>query len=89
MCGLIIMDSQLEKIFGKPNEGIHSYRDPILGLAVVDVALTVAGAALTKRLIFKETPFSTHLLVWFGTGFIVHMALGVKTKGVKMVTGSD
>ena len=42
-----ILKKQLLSIFGKPNEGIHSYR--ICDIAYIDVIFTIIGAYLIKR----------------------------------------
>lgn len=33
-------------MFGKPHEGVHKHRIPILDLALVDVVMTILGAYL-------------------------------------------
>ncbi len=66
---------QYKDMFGKPGEGVHSYR--IANIAVVDVLFTVIGAFLIAKL-FKWKFLKT-LLVIFIIGIISHKLFCVKT----------
>ena len=62
-------------IFGKPNEGAHSYR--IFNIAIVDTICTIIGAYLISNYFnieFKETTIAIFLL-----GIIIHRLFCVKT----------
>ena len=72
-----------KNIFGKPNEGVHSYR--IANIAVVDVGATVIGAYLISKL-FKWNFLKT-LIVLFIIGIIAHKVFCVKTTVDKAIYG--
>ena len=63
-------------MFGKPNQGIHSYR--FMGVAIVDVIFTILGAWLIS--------YAWELNIWycllglFLLGIIMHRIFCVKTK---------
>jgi hypothetical protein len=69
------------EIFGKPNEGIHSYR--ILDLAIVDIIMTIIGAIIIS-LIFKINLFLT-LIFLFLLGIILHRLFCVNTTINKLI----
>jgi hypothetical protein len=71
------MSCPFKDIFGKPGTGPHSYR--IFDIAVVDTALTVLGAFLISKYIFKKTPFLITLLFFFLLGEILHWIFCVDT----------
>ena len=62
-------------ILGKPGKGIHSYR--FMGVAIVDVIMTIIGALLISFLIKK--PFLLVLIVLFVLGIILHHLFCVRT----------
>lgn len=62
-------------IFGKPNEGIHSYR--LFNLAIVDIILTLVGAYFIYKKIRKSLVV-TFFALW-GIGTILHLLFCVKT----------
>ena len=62
-------------ILGKPGKGIHSYR--FMGVAIVDVIMTIIGALLISFLINK--PFLLVLIVLFVLGIILHHLFCVRT----------
>lgn len=62
-------------IFGKPNEGVHSYR--FMGIAVVDVLATILVAYLLSH--YMKFCFWKTLLILFVTGIIMHRLFCVKT----------
>lgn len=62
-------------IFGKPGEGVHSYR--LFNIAIVDVIFTVIGAYLISEFINKS--FLITLLVLFIIGIVLHRFFNVKT----------
>ncbi len=75
---------QYKDIFGKPGEGVHSYR--IANVAVVDVLFTVIGAYLIAKL-FK-LKFLKTLIVLFILGIIAHKVFCVKTTVDKAIFGN-
>ena len=67
-------------LFGKPNEGIHSYRIPYLDLAAVDVISVIFLAFIIYILIGKQISFMYLISGIFAAGIISHRWVGVKTK---------
>lgn len=65
----------LKDIFGKVGEGIHSYR--FMNLAIVDVLMTIVGAAIVSYL-FNFSFWLTTLYA-FLFGIILHRLFGVRT----------
>jgi len=64
-----------KNMLGKVGKGVHSYR--FLGIAVVDVVLTVLFAGLFAWMF--EKPFWLVLLVLFLVGIVVHRLFCVRT----------
>ena len=62
-------------MFGRPGEGVHSFR--LIGLAVVDVALTVAAAYYSAPYLGVGLPVS--LAGWFALGIVAHYLFCVST----------
>jgi hypothetical protein len=62
-------------IFGKPNEGVHSYR--VAGIAIVDFTLTVFAAIIISRVF--QIQFWITLVVLLLTGIIMHRMFCVRT----------
>lgn len=75
---------QYKDIFGKPGEGVHSYR--IANVAIVDVVVTIIGAYLLAKL-FKWKFLKT-LIVLFILGIIAHKLFCVKTTVDKAIFGN-
>jgi len=65
------------EIFGKVNEGIHSYR--ILNVAIIDVLFTFIGAYIIKKYIFTEFKYYEVLFGLFLLGIILHRIFCVRT----------
>ena len=63
-------------IFGKPNEGAHSYR--VFDFAIVDIVGTIIGAYIIYRLTGYD--FNIVLISLFIIGIIMHKIFCVKTK---------
>ena len=76
-------------IFGKPNEGIHSYR--VAGYAVADIILTFILAFVIMYFFMKHTiaNFIMLLLVLFIVGEIIHWVFGVNTKFMSVLKGTS
>lgn len=70
-------------IFGKPGEGVHSYR--FFNIAVVDVIATIIGAFIISFL-FNDNFFSI-LLLLFLLGIVLHRLFCVNTTINKFLFG--
>ena len=62
-------------MFGKPNQGVHSFR--IFNIAIVDVLLTILAAFIISY--FLKTKFLYTLLLMFILGIISHRLFCVRT----------
>ena len=62
-------------MFGKPNQGVHSFR--IFNIAIVDVLLTILAAFIISY--FLKTKFLYTLLFMFILGIISHRLFCVRT----------
>ena len=62
-------------IFGKPNEGAHSYR--IFNISIVDTVCTIISAYLIS--IYYNIEFKEITIVIFLLGIIIHRLFCVKT----------
>jgi hypothetical protein len=67
--------SEFKDIFGKPFEGIHSYR--FGGIAIIDTLLTIVLTFLIS--IVAGFSFFKTLLVLFLSGEFMHYLFGVNT----------
>ena len=65
-------------VFGKPGEGIHSYR--ILDVAAVDYFLTIAGAMAIAWM--TRIPLVLSTIGLFALGLVLHWAFGLRTSAV-------
>jgi len=70
------------EIFGKPNEGVHSYR--LGGLAIVDVTLTILLAVVIWYL-FPHSSLILILVLLFALGIISHRLFCVRSTVDKML----
>ena len=70
-------------IFGKPNQGAHSYR--IFNIAIVDVLLTILVAYLLS--IFTGYKFVYTLIFMFILGIFSHRIFCVRTTIDKLLFG--
>jgi hypothetical protein len=64
-----------KNIFGKPNEGVHSYR--VFNIAIVDVLMTIFGAFLISY--FFKVSFLYTTIILFILGIILHKLFCVRT----------
>lgn len=62
-------------IFGKPNEGAHSYR--LFDVAIVDVAATIIMAAIVSFV--SKIQFVYILLILFALAIVAHRMFCVRT----------
>lgn len=69
------MSCPFKDIFGKPREGVHSYR--IFDIAIVDVIMTFGAAYLISE--NSQFTFIQSSLGLFVSGFILHWLLCVET----------
>lgn len=74
---------KFSEIFGRPNEGAHSYR--FMNLAIVDVVGTIIGAFIIAK-VFHLNFFLTLLLI-FILGIILHRLFCVNTTINKFIFG--
>ena len=65
------------EIFGKLNEGVHSYR--LFNVAIVDVVFTFIGAYILNKYIFTEYEYYKVLIGLFLLGIILHRIFCVRT----------
>jgi len=75
---------QFSDIFGKPNEGVHSYR--IFNIAIVDVIATLLGALIINY-IFKINYFIV-LVILFILGIVLHRLFCVNTTINRYIFGN-
>ena len=68
---------QYSALFGKPGQGAHSLRIPLLNWALVDTLLTVLAAWLLAR--WTRSNFWLVLLTLFLVGTVAHVLFCVPT----------
>lgn len=73
--------SKLSEIFGRPGEGIHRHR--FLGVAVVDVLMTIAGSYVLSRM--TKMSFQDTTVLMFLIGIVAHRIFGVRTAVDKLI----
>jgi len=78
------MSCPFSEIFGKPNEGVHSYR--IFNLAIIDILLTIIGAFIIAKLFNYN--FMVILIIIFILGIILHRLFCVNTTINKFIFGN-
>ena len=71
------MFCQYANIFGKPNEGIHSYR--LFNIAIVDVIFTILTAYLISYYFYNKKYFGYILLILFTLAIVMHYIFCVQT----------
>lgn len=74
---------KFSEIFGRPNEGVHSYR--FLNLAIIDVIGTIVIAYIIAK-IFNLNPWIT-IIFAFVIGIILHRLFCVNTTINKLIFG--
>ena len=67
--------------FGKPKEGLHSYR--IFDLAIIDIIFTILGAYIISY--FSKQNFYITLAILFLIGIVLHRIFCVKTTLDKII----
>lgn len=82
-------DTELKYLFGKPYEGAHKYRIPIINLALVDVLATVLASYLIARFTNGGKDIVNRtikiFIILFIIGEIAHYAVGLDTQFIKYV----
>ena len=73
------------KALGEPGKGVHFH---VMGIAVVDVALTFVGALLIQRLLMPSYSYLHVLIGFFLLGIVLHRMFCVKTTIDKLLFGS-
>jgi len=73
-------------IFGKPNEGVHSYR--LFNIAIVDLVFTIIGAYLLS-LYFTNYNFFTILFILLVLALLLHKLFCVDTTVTVAVFGEN
>lgn len=68
---------KINKIFGEPSKGIHSYR--MFNVAIIDVLFTFIVAYIIQKAFFPKTEYYKVLLFYFIFGIIIHRIFDVKT----------
>ena len=68
----------MENIFGKPNQGVHSYR--FMGIAIVDLLLTFLLCGILYLLF--GVPLSISLTLLLVLAFILHYLFRVQTSSM-------
>jgi hypothetical protein len=76
---------QYKDMFGKPGEGVHSYR--IANIAIVDVLLTIIGAYIIN-LFIPYFSFTYILVLLFILGIVLHRLFCVRTTVDKILFGN-
>ena len=66
---------QYKNVFGEPGKGVHSVR--FLGLAIIDVLMTIFGAYLIH--LYFQYPFWLVLLILFSLAIFLHRLFCVRT----------
>ena len=72
---------QYKTYFGKPGEGIHSYR--IFDIAYIDVIFTILTAWLISH--FLNMSFGYTLIAFFILGIVMHRMFCVRTTIDKLI----
>ncbi len=74
-------------MFGKPGQGVHSYR--FMNIAVVDVLLTILGAWLIHRYFIRQLKldFWQILVLLFVLGIVMHRLFCVNSTINMMIFG--
>jgi len=73
-------------IFGKPNEGVHSYR--LFNIAIVDLVFTIIGAYLLS-LYFTNYNFFTILFILLILALLLHKLFCVNTTMTVAIFGEN
>jgi hypothetical protein len=78
------MFCEYKDLFGKPREGVHKYRIPILDLALIDVIMTIFGAYLISRYTRYNRFWKVLFIMWI-ISIIMHTLFCVETSVQKTI----
>ena len=70
---------KINEIFGKPGEGIHSYR--FLDTAIIDYLLAILGAILLTY--YSNIPLVISTIIVLMFGILLHLIFNVNTNTTK------
>jgi hypothetical protein len=76
------MSCRFKDILGKPGEGSHSIRIPLLNISLMDTALTFVGAYFIQKQ-FPSYSYLQVLIAFFVLGELLHVLFCVKTQIAK------
>lgn len=79
------MSCPFKHVFGKPGEGIHSYR--VFDIAIVDTVMTIIGAYFLAK--YFKWDVKVTILWAFIIGEILHIIFCVDTTIVKLLKKID
>lgn len=71
--------NSLSDIFGKPYEGVHAYRIPIINIALVDTLATLIVAYILYKYNIGSSVINNFIIL-FLIGQVFHLLFGVKTE---------
>lgn len=69
--------TKINKIFGEPSKGIHSYR--MFNVAIIDVLFTFIAAYIIQKIFYPDKQYYKILLILFILGIILHRLFDVRT----------
>ena len=72
-------------IFGKPKEGIHSYR--LFNLAISDIVLTIIASYIISQI--TNFDYMNVLIITFIIGILLHKVFCVSTTINNIIFGND
>lgn len=76
---------QYRDIFGKVNEGAHSYR--FIGIAIVDLVLTILGAYIISK--WRGYSFGWTFFILMIVGLVLHRLFCVNTTLTVLIFGKN
>lgn len=79
------MNCQYKDLFGKVNEGFHSYK--IFNIAIIDVLLTIIFAVIISH--YSTIPLLNMMLILFVISMILHRLFCVRTTVDKIIFVQD
>ena len=80
---LASLEKNIHSLFGKPGEGIHSYR--IFNIAYLDIFVTMIAAYVIQQKFYPDTKYISVLFYLFLVGILLHRIFGVRTTVDKFI----
>ena len=74
--------SKYKNIFGAPGLGVHQYK--FKGTAIVDYALTIAGAFIITY--YTDVPLVITTIGLLQLGIILHYLFGIKSQAIQYIS---